>query len=136
MRASADLRLQKLGRAPQVVAVVLVLGLLGAMAIEPTRQLIDQRVRISAMAGELSEVQEGNAQLQAQIARLNNDDYIEQRAREQIGLVRPGETTYVVMPPSDQEQAAARKKHQKRVKAEPPPPPGFVESVVHFIFGF
>lgn len=136
MRASADLRLQKLGRAPQIVAFVLVLGLLGAMAIEPTRQLIDQRVRISSMAGELREVQEGNAQLEAQIARLNNDDYIEQRAREQIGLVRPGETTYVVMPPSDQEQAADRRKLKKKVQAEPAPPPSFLDSVVHFIFGF
>lgn len=136
MKVSADLRLPKLGRSPQVIAFVLVLGLLGAMAIEPTRQLLDQRVRISSMAGELSEVQEGNAQLQAQIARLNNDDYIEQRAREQIGLVRPGETTYVVMPPSEQEQAADRKKHRKKVEAEPAPPPSFLESAVHFIFGF
>jgi cell division protein FtsB len=136
VKVSADLRLPKLGRSPQVVAFVLVLGLLGAMAIEPTRQLIDQRVRISSVAGELRELQEGNAQLQAQIARLNNDDYIEQRAREQIGLVRPGETTYVVMPPSDQEQAADRKKHRRKVEAEPPPPPSFLESAVHFIFGF
>ena len=136
MRAAAEFRFPKLGRAPQIVAFVLVLGLVGAMAIEPTRQLLDQRTRISSMAGELREVQEGNVQLEAQIERLNNDDYIEQRARAQIGLVRPGETTYVVMPPSGQEQAAAQKKHEKKVVAEPPPPPGFVESVVHFIFGF
>jgi len=136
VRAAAEFRFPKLGRAPQVVAFVLVLGLVGAMAIEPTRQLLDQRTRISSMAGELQEVQEGNLQLQAQIERLNNDDYIEQRARAQIGLVRPGETTYVVMPPSGQEQAAAEKKHQRKVVAEPPPPPSFMESVVHFIFGF
>ena len=136
MKAAADIRLPKLGRAPQIVAFILVLGLAGAMAIEPTRQLIDQRTRISSMAEELREVQEGNLQLEAQIARLNNDDYIEQRARAQIGLVRPGETTYVVMPPSDQEQTADKKERQKKVRVEPPPPPSFLESAVHFIFGF
>lgn len=88
------------------------------------------------MAGELRRVQEGNLQLEAQIGRLNNDDYIEQRARAQIGLVRPGETTYVVMPPSDQEQAAdKRMKKKKKVTAEPPPTPSFLESAIHFIFG-
>ena len=136
MKAAAEFRLPKLGRAPQIVAFILVLGLAGAMAIEPTRQLIDQRVRISSMAKELRDVQEGNLQLEAQIARLNNDDYIEQRAREQIGLVRPGETTFVVMPPSDQEQTADKKERRSKVKVEPPPPPSFLESAVHFIFGF
>lgn len=133
--AAAGFRLPKFGRAPQLVAFVLVLGLVGAMAIEPTRQLLDQRDRISTMAGELQRVQEGNAQLEAQIGRLNNDDYIEQRARAQIGLVRPGETTYVVMPPSDQEQVADKRKHKKKLAAEPPPPPSFMESAIYFIFG-
>ena len=68
------------------------------------------------------------------VERQATDD--EQRAREQIGLVRPGETTYVVMPPSDQEQTADKKERQKKVRVEPPPPPSFLESAVHFIFGF
>jgi cell division protein FtsB len=134
VRIAADF--PKFGRGPQIVAVILVLGLFGAMAIEPTRQLLDQRTRISTMAEELGKVQEGNAQLEAQIARLNNADYIEQRAREQMGLVRPGETTYVVMPPSNQEKRAEQRRHKAPVKAEPPAPPGFVESAIHFIFGF
>ncbi|MEA2451631.1 MAG: hypothetical protein QOG04_341 [Actinomycetota bacterium] len=134
MRIAADF--PKLGRGPQIVAALLILGIVGAMAIQPTRQLLDQRDRISSMASELQSVQQGNAELEAQIARLNNDDYIEQRARAQIGLVRPGETTYVVMPPSKQEKQAEARRHKTRVVVEPPPPPGFLESAIHFIFGF
>jgi len=127
--AARSVRFSKLGRAPQIVAVLLVLGLVGGMAIEPTRQLLAQRDRIAGMSSELARVQEANARLEAQIARLNNDDYIEQRAREQIGLVRPGETTYVVMPPSN-----SRSKRKNRVaRPEAPPPPSFVQSVLHFI---
>lgn len=122
-------RLPPLGRAPQIVVFFLVLALLGGMAIEPTRQLLAQRDRISGMAAELRAAQAANARLEAQIARLNNDDYIEQRARAQIGLVRPGETTYVVMPPSD---GPAKRKPRVR-KAPPPPPPSFMESLLHFI---
>jgi cell division protein FtsB len=135
MRSAAEL-LPRFGRGPQFVALVLVLGLVGAMAIEPTRQLLDQRDRISSMASELHKVQEGNAQLQAQIERLNNDDYMEQRARAQ-GFVRPGETTFVVMPPSKQAQAADKHDRKtKKVEVTPEEPPGFIESVAHFLFGF
>ena len=129
MLAVSRLRLPKLGIAPHVIALVLVFGLLCAMAIEPTRQLLQQRDRISGMAAELEAVQEGNARLEAQLARLMNDDYIEQRARAQIGLVRPGETTYVVMPPGKGDV----QKKKRAPKAEPPPPPNFVESLLHFI---
>jgi cell division protein FtsB len=128
--ALPKLRMPRFGRAPQTVVVILVIGLVGAMAIEPTRQLLQQRDRISGMTGDLAEVQSSNTRLEDQIARLKNDDYIEQRAREQIGLVRPGETTYVVMPPSNSDEP---KRKQRAEKPAPPPPPGFFESVLDFV---
>ena len=136
MSSTAAFRLPRLGRGPQIVAFILVLGLVGAMAIQPTRQLLEQRDRITSVATQLEEVQAGNAQLATQIERLNNGDYIEQRAREQIGLVRPGETTYVVMPPSNQEQQADKRKKRAKSVTPPPPDPSFVESAIHFILGF
>ena len=132
MRAVAlpKLRMPRLGRSPQIVAFILVLGLVGAMGIQPTRRLFEQRDRISSAAADLRAVQVGNERLEEQIARLNDPDYLEQRAREQIGLVRPGETTYVVMPPSDTEQA---KRKRAATKVEPPPPPGFIDLLLHFV---
>ena len=132
MRALAlpKLRMPRLGRSPQIVAFILVLGLVGAMGIQPTRRLLEQRDRISSSAADLRAMQVGNERLEEQIARLNDPDYLEQRAREQIGLVRPGETTYVVMPPSETEQA---KRKRAATKVEPPPPPGFVDLLLHFI---
>lgn len=130
MRAAAAprFRMPRLGRSPQIVAFILVVGLVGAMGIQPTRRLLDQRVRISSMASELAEVQAGNEHLESQIARLNDPDYLEQRARA-FGLVRPGETTYVVMPPSEAEKA----KRKRAAPVEPPAPPGFVDSLLHFL---
>jgi cell division protein FtsB len=133
MRALAmrRIRLPRLGAGPQIVAVLLVLGLFGAMAIEPTRQLMAQRERIAGMAQELGRVERSNRRLEARIRRLRDPDFIEQRAREQVGLVRPGEVTYVVMPPS-RERAGRR----RRPRAEEPVPvrePGFLEGLVDFI---
>lgn len=90
----------KVGLIPQAVVVILVLGLVGTLVIKPTRQLLAQRDRIQATANDLSQVRSSNAQLRQRIARLNDPDYIEQRAREGMGLIKPGETSYVVLPPA------------------------------------
>ena len=131
--ALARLRPPRLGIGPQVVITVLILGLLGAMAIEPTRQLIAQRERISGMAQDLDELQRSNSRLSARIDRLKDPDFLEQRAREQIGLVRPGETAIVVMPPSKKMDERAPKKKERRVKPEEPQPLGFVEGFLNFV---
>lgn len=109
------IRLPSLGMGPQIVALLLVLGLLGAMAIEPTRQLIEQRERIAGMTNDLRSIQRSNRRLDARIERLKDPDFLEQRARD-IGLVRPGETAYVVMPPSK-----PAKRRKARVSKVPPP---------------
>ena len=135
MRALAltRLRLPRLGIGPQLVITLLVLGLLGAMAIEPTRQLLEQRERIASMATDLHDIERSNARLEARIDRLKDPDFLEQRAREQIGLVRPGETAIVVMPPSKRMEAKkTSKKHAARQRPEPERF-GFFEGFLNFV---
>ncbi|MGH2730622.1 MAG: FtsB family cell division protein [Actinomycetota bacterium] len=132
MRALAlrRIRLPKLGIWPQIVVLVLVLGLVGAMAIEPTRQLFDQRDRIASATTDLQRLERSNVRLEDQIRRLNDPDFIEQQAR-QVGLVRPGEIPFVVMPPSrDPDQVRARK---KQAAPAPEPEPGWFEGFVNFL---
>jgi cell division protein FtsB len=119
------------GVGPQVVFIVLVLGLVGAMAIQPTRQLLEQRARIEGMAGDLGRIQALNRKLEARITRLQDPDYIEQEAREKVGLVMPGETTYVVMPPSGGKRATDT--DARRAAAPPASEPGFIEGFLEFV---
>jgi cell division protein FtsB len=122
--------LPKLGIWPQLVVLVLVIGLVGAMAIEPTRQLLDQRDRIAAASSDLQRLERSNARLEYQIRRLNDPDFIEQQAR-QVGLVRPGEIPFVVMPPSkDPDKERAR--GQRAVPA-PEPEPGWFDGFIGFL---
>ena len=130
---NAELAVRGIRIGPRGIAAVLVVGLVGAMAIEPTRQLLEQRDRLSGMADELRNVQGSNRALEERIARLNDPDYIEQKAREQIGLVRPGETAIVVMPPSDRARAENRAKAARKKPVVAPPPPGFWEQLASFI---
>ena len=98
---------QRLGLAPQAIIVMLVVGLAGAMAIEPTRQLLEQRSRISGMTDELRDIRASNRSLENRVERLQDPDYLEQQARSQSGLVRPGETSVIVMPPAKEDRANA-----------------------------
>jgi cell division protein FtsB len=116
---------------PGLVVTLLVLGLLAAMAIEPTVELMQQKDRIERMAHELREIEATNDRLERRIQRLDDPDFLEQKAREQFGLVRPGETAYLVVPPG---RASRREKKKDRGPAPPPPPePGFVETLLDFV---
>jgi cell division protein FtsB len=125
----------RFGIAPQAVVLILVLGLVGAMAIEPTRRLLDQRRRIETMAGDVNRIETLNERLAARIRRLQDPDYIEQEARAIAGLVYPGETTYVVMPLSRKERRERAEAAQRRTDPEPAPAPepGLVEGFLDFV---
>jgi cell division protein FtsB len=123
-------RQSRLGVLPQVIALVLVLGLAGAMAIQPTRQLFAQRDRIAEMSDDLRSINQTNKAFNQRIERLNDPDYLEQIARDN-GFARPGETVYNVVPPSRKEM----KEKEKRKVAEPAPEPepGFMERFMNFV---
>jgi cell division protein FtsB len=127
---TAGLLRPRLGPSAQVIVVVLIVGMFGALAIEPTRQLLQQRDRLSGMSQDLKSVERSNEKLEARIDRLKNPDFLEQRART-LGLVRSGETTYIVMPPGK----SAKKDRRRAADRVPPPPPepGFVEAFMQFI---
>lgn len=115
---------------PGLVVFLLVLGLLAAMAIEPTLELMQQNERIARMKSELRSIAQTNEKLERRIGRLDDPDFLEQKAREQIGLVRPDETTYLVVPPGRERPA---KKKVEEVAPPPPPEPGFIDGLLEFV---
>jgi cell division protein FtsB len=130
------LRLPDLGRWAQIVVLLLLLGLLVAMALGPITRLIEQRQRMSQLSQELEEVQRNNDLLAERIGRLGDPDYIEQRAREQGGLVHPGEISIVVMPPGSTRRASETEDRRAR-RAQAPvaeePEPGLLDEFVEFL---
>lgn len=119
-RSTRSVRTPILRRGPQVVAGLLLIGLLVAMATKPLMQLSAQKERLGQMSGGLSQLERENAELEDRIVRFKDPDFIEQKAREQAGLVRPGEIPYVVMPPS---KARAERRSDPAEGAVPEPPP-------------
>lgn len=79
-----------------VLAVVALILL--TLAVAPLRALIDQRSNLARLERQAEELDYRNAQLEARIDRFNDPTYLEQLARECLGMVRPGETAFVMVP--------------------------------------
>ncbi|MGZ8582969.1 MAG: FtsB family cell division protein [Actinomycetota bacterium] len=79
-----------------VLAVVALILL--TLAVAPLRALIDQRGHLVQLERQADELAYRNAQLEARIDRFTDPIYLEQLARECLGMVRPGETAFVMVP--------------------------------------
>jgi len=83
--------------------VVLLLGALALVVVlfafvYPTRTFFSQRKEVSAAERRLQVLEQSTKALKHDNARLQSDSEVERRAREDYGLVRPGETPYVLVP--------------------------------------
>jgi cell division protein FtsL len=78
----------------------------GAFNLVRSQQLNSQESRLQT---EIDDLQSRYERLQALEQYLNSDEYIEEVAREQLGLVKPGETAFIVVPtqPSPAPEAGA-----------------------------
>jgi cell division protein FtsB len=75
-----------------VVAYFLVTAAIGGVRSYQLHQ------REGSLRGEIQELQVRYERLDALREYLNSDEYIETAAREQLGLVRPGETGFIAIP--------------------------------------
>ncbi|HEX7247201.1 MAG TPA: septum formation initiator family protein [Actinomycetota bacterium] len=79
------------------VLCVVVLFML-TLAVAPLRGLIDQRAQLTRLERRADVLAERNAELEEHIGRLNDPIYLERVARQCLGMVRPGETAFVMVP--------------------------------------
>ena len=67
----------------------------GAANLVRSQQLSQEESRLQA---EIDDLQERYNRLIALEQYLNSDEYVEAIAREQLGLVKPGETAFIAIP--------------------------------------
>lgn len=80
------------------------------VGLVPFRQILNQRDAVSGAEDRLEALIDTNERLDAEIEALQTPVEIERRAREDFGLVRPGEVAYIVVPTEparDEDEAAS-----------------------------
>jgi cell division protein FtsB len=98
---------------PRGAVVITLLAVLLTSALYPIRQYVGQKSRVRALAAEQAELSVRIADLRVQQGLLLSDDEIERIAREQLGMVRPGEVAFAVLPDAQKRAAAAAPTAQK-----------------------
>ena len=79
-----------------VILVILTVAVVAFLA--PTRTLLDQRRTAATVEQRLAEIDQANADAQAQADALKTDAEIERIAREQYGYAKAGEEVYHLLP--------------------------------------
>jgi cell division protein FtsL len=82
-----------------IVVTVLLLYL-----VVPLRAYMAQRDRLGQLERQTKVLEQQNGLLQVEIQRLHDPAYLERLARECLGMVRPGEIAWIVVPKSGEAQ--------------------------------
>ena len=72
-----------------------------ALGILPFRQVLARERAVELSRDKLDALVQENMRLEQQIAAMQTDEEVERLAREQFGLVKPGEIGYVAVLPHD-----------------------------------
>jgi len=77
-----------------VLLIVIIVTITGY--VSPVRSYISRSEKISIEKADTSSLRQQHEQLQMEKERLQNQAYVEQVARKDLGLVKPGEQSYVL----------------------------------------
>jgi len=81
-----------------LAAAVITAALVAALFVLPVKAWLRQRSDLQRKQQEVAALDQANADLAGQVARLNTKDGIEEAAREEIGYVQRGEIRLTVLP--------------------------------------
>ncbi len=97
---TAEAGASRLPRSLSLLAITLALAAVGVLfvAVYPTQALLDQQAETRDAAAELRELEAESREIEERVADLQTDAAIERLARDEYGLVYPGEEAYAILP--------------------------------------
>ncbi len=78
--------------------LLMVVLLVLTLAIAPMKAFISQRAQLAEMQRQTAMLEKANGELTARIDQLHDPAYLERLARECLGMVAPGETSFITVP--------------------------------------
>jgi cell division protein FtsB len=79
------------------ILAVIVVALLFYLVV-PLKAFMAQRSRLGRLDHQMELLQRQNTDLERRVAQLRDPSYLERYARECLGMVKPGEISFVVVP--------------------------------------
>lgn len=85
-----------------IIAMLLMVLIAGGLAVRGVYRLVALNRQKAETEKELAALEQQMGELQNELNQVNSDEYVEQQARIQLHMIRPGEILYVV-PLEDQD---------------------------------
>jgi cell division protein FtsB len=82
----------------RALALLVVVGALLVAAMYPLRAYLNERSQITRLEQQVSDLERASAEYDRRIALLHDPQYLERLARECLGMIKPGEIGFVVVP--------------------------------------
>ena len=73
--------------------MVALAGLFTVRSVQRMVALTQERARVQA---QLDELEKRRSELENELLMVNSDEYVEQQARSQLHMIKPGEVLYIV----------------------------------------
>lgn len=115
-----------------VLPVLLLVALTVVLTnVFPFRQILAQRQQVAIASEQLAVLEQENARLRTEAEALSSPTEIERIARDDFGLVREGDTSYVIVEPA----AGPESEVITTGEEELPESSSFLDSVWNFLTG-
>ena len=98
-----------------LVLFVLVMAAFTARAVQRMVALTQERAMVQA---QLDELEKRRSELENELLMVNSDEYVEQQARSQLHMIKPGEVLYIV--PSSTEYTTTEPSEEGGGESEAP----------------
>lgn len=115
-----------------VVALLALVVVLGLMAAGPYSDYTAARDRVEDLSVEQQALTEAVEALESEQARLEDPRSLEEEARDELGLTRPGEIPYIVVNPPTEDAVGP----DPNAAAVPSEDPSLVERVLQTVAGW
>lgn len=113
-------------RVVTVLGIIAIIGMIMyGLYLDPTKTWMKQNSEMGVLDKRIGEVEKRNQALTKEQNELMSDEYIEQKAREELGLVKPGEEAYVVVDPAKKQEAVPNSQEPKK--------PSFIDKIKKFV---
>lgn len=79
------------------ILAVLVVGLLFYLLV-PLKEYMAQRARVQDLTSQVQTLERQNGDLERRVSQLRDPAYLERLARACLGMVKPGEIPFIIVP--------------------------------------
>ena len=76
------------------LVVLILLALVGMQLLRIRDQLIDARAERDVLAGQVAQQEQENRALEAALERAEDPEYLQELARDELGMVSPGQKDF------------------------------------------